>query len=334
MPAFPTQFNGGALTNATLQTINQLTNMVFPTQGNVWWVAPRTGSDTNNSGRSADSAFQSLGMALSMATANQNDIVYLVAQSNTAGSTTARPTSTLNWNKDLVHLIGVNDGPRLGQRSRIAFQSTYATASNLMTVSANGCLIANIEMFAGVASVLPTGCLQVTGQRNHFLNCQISGMGNSANDISGAYSLYLNAAQENYFEGCYIGLDTVTLGAQANSQIKCASAATRNWFKNCMVTTYTNHATNNNFLRAPTGSLDRWMVFEDCFFVNPVDASSTALTQAFIVASDAGGSVLLVGANTGVLGATDWNSTDSGNVRAINGTVTAGTYGLAVAVTR
>ena len=47
-----------------------------------------------------------------------------------------------------------------------------------------------------------------------------------------------------------------------------------------------------------------------------------------------GGTVLLVGAKTGVFGATDWNATDSGNVTAINGSVTAGTYGLAVDVTR
>lgn len=334
MPAFPTQFTGGALTAATLSTINQLTNMVFPTQGNVWWVRPRTGSDVNNSGTQATSAFKTLAKALSMATANQNDIVYLVAEGNTAANTTDYQTSTLTWNKDLVHLIGVNDGPRIGQRSRIAFLSTYATASNLMTVSANGCVFANLGLFAGVASALPTGCLQVTGQRNNFVNCQISGMGNANNDIANAYSLYLNGAAENTFESCYIGLDTVTLGANANSQIRCASQATRNTFYNCEIATYTNHATNNNFLRAPTGSLDRRLTFVDCFFFNPVDSSSTALTQAFIVAADAGGTVLLVGANTGVVGATDWNSTDSGNVRAVNGTVTAGTYGLAVAVTR
>ena len=128
-------------------------------------------------------------------------------------------------------------------------------------------------------------------------------------------------------------MDTVTLGAAANSQIVCSAAATRNWFRNCRVMTYTNHATNNCFLRAPSGSLDRELVFEDTQFVNPIDSSSTNLTQAFVVVSN-GGTVLLVGAKTGVFGATDWNATDSGNVTAINGSVTAGTYGLAVDVTR
>ncbi len=334
MPGLPTQLGGGVLSPATLATIQNIATMSLASQGNIWCVRPRTGDDNANSGQSSNSAFKTLAKALAAATANQNDIVFLYSEGNTASQTTDYQSATLDWNKDSVHLIGVNDAPQLGQRSRVAFLSTYATAANLVTVSANGCLIANIEFFAGVASALPTGCMNVTSMRNHFVNCQISGMGAAANDIAGAYSLKLTAAQENLFEGCYIGLDTVTLGAQANSQILCASAATRNTFRDCHIATYTNHATNNNFLRAPTGSLDRWLEFENCRFVNPIDSASTLLTQAFIVASDAGGSVLLTGANTGIVGATDWNSTDSGNVRAVNGTVTAATFGLGVAVTR
>ncbi len=327
-----TQTNGGSLQLSTLATINTLKSGVFPTQGNIYFVAPGTGNDLNSG--TSDQPLKTLARALALATAGQNDIIYLLAQSNTAAATTDYQNTTLLWNKDLVHLIGVNGSPMLGQRSRVALDAAYATASNLITVSANGCLFANIEFFAGVASVLPTGCMKVTGQRNHFVNCQISGMGNSANDIAAAYSLWLAAGAENVFDGCYIGLDTVTLGAAANSQILCTLAATRNLFRSCIFATYTNHATNNNFLRAPTSSLDRWLQFDNCRFINPVDASSTLLTQAFIVASDAGGSVLLTGADTGVVGATDWNSTDSGTVVAVNGTVTAATFGLGVDVTR
>lgn len=323
----------GALTQAVLNQINlALSNAGILTQGNIYWVRPRTGSDASD-GLGSTTAFQTIQRGFAACVANQNDVVVLCAEGNNASDTTARVSVTLDWNKGAVHLIGINSGTMVGQRSRIAFLSTYDTASNLLTVSANGCLFQNLELFAGVAGTNPTGCLKVSGQRNHFVNCQISGMGNSANDIAGAYSLSLPSGAENTFDGCYIGLDTVTLGAAANSQIVCSAAATRNVFRNCVIPTYTNHATNNNFLRAPTGSLDRWILFQDCLFINPVDASSTALTQAFIVASDAGGSVLLHG-KTGVIGATDWNSTDSGNVRGILGTVTAGTFGLGVAVTR
>ncbi len=305
----------------------------FPAvQGRLIFCKPSSGND-GASGATAQKAVKTLAQALSLATANQNDIVVLMAESNTAANTTDYQSTTLAWNKDGVHLIGINAGNFVGQRSRVALISTYATAGNLITISANGCKFTGLEFFAGVADVNPTGCMQITGQRNHFKNCQISGMGNANNDIAGAYSLYLNAAAENTFEDCYIGLDTVTLGAAANSQIKCASAATRNLFRKCIIATYTNHATNNNFLRAPTGSLDRDIIFEDCLFKNPIDAASTLLTQAMIVASDAGGSVVLWG-KTSVIGATDWNSTDSGTVIGAGGTVTAASFGLAADVTR
>tara|TARA_R110000822_G_scaffold76620_15_gene184265 strand:+ start:216 stop:1211 length:996 start_codon:yes stop_codon:yes gene_type:complete len=326
------QSNGGSLQLSTLSTIQTLAASILPTQGNVFFVNPRTGNDVGGQG-TRDNPYKTIAAAFSKCVAGQNDTIFLCAAGNTAADTTDYQTTSLLWNKDLVHLIGINDGSIFSQRSRVAFASTYATAAALINVSASGCAFRNIEFFMGVASALPLGCMVVSGQRNTFTNCHIAGFGNTANDIAGAYSLSLAAAQENLFQDCTIGVDTVTLGAAANSQIVCSAAATRNWFRNCRVMTYTNSATNNVFLRAPAASLDRELVFEDTQFVNPIDSSSTNLTQAFVVVSN-GGTVLLVGAKTGVFGATDWNATDSGNVTAINGSVTAGTFGLAVDVTR
>jgi hypothetical protein len=332
MPSLTTQNNGGSLQQSTLSTINTLASAFLPTQGNIFFVNPRTGDDVSGNG-TRENPYRSVPAAFSKCVAGQNDTIMLCASGNAAAETTDYQTTSLLWNKDLVHLIGVNDGPIYSQRSRIAFASTYATAAALINVSANGCAFRNIEFFMGVASALPLGCMVVSGQRNVFENCHIAGFGNAANDIVGGYSLSLAGAAENLFQDCTIGLNTVTLGAAANSQIVCSAAATRNWFRNCRVTTYTNSATNNVFLRAPAASLDRELVFEDTQFVNPIDSSSTNLTQAFVVVSN-GGTVLLVGAKTGVFGATDWNATDSGTVTAISGSVTAGTYGLAVDVTR
>lgn len=318
--------------NAAQQVIQAFGGQFPSTQGRLIFCRPGTGSDGRD-GSTPQKAVKTLVQAHTLATAGQNDVVVLMAESNTAANTTDYQSSTLVWSKDLVHLVGVGASPFLGQRSRIALISSYVTAAPLMTVSANGCLFSGLELFAGVASIVPLGGLNVTGQRNRFRNMQISGIGHANMDIAGAYSLLLSGAQENYFEDCYIGLDTVTLGAAVNSQLLFGAAATRNLFRRCKFLTYTNHATNNNFLRAPTGSLDRWVMFEDCHFINPIDAASTNLTQAMVLASDAGGSILLMG-SCGMLGATDWNSTDSANLTAMGGTVTAATYGLGVDVLR
>lgn len=325
----------GALTYETLGIINSnfaLSGIV--TQGRQIWVKPRTGNAFGD-GLTAQSAVRTLAQALAIATPGQNDVVLLCAESNTASQTSDYQSTTLNWNKDLVHLIGINDGPMFGQRSRVAFLSTYDTASNLITVSANGCLIAGIEFYAGVAGTNPTGCMKVTGQRNHFVNCQIAGMGNTANDIAGAYSLLIDAGAENLFERCVIGQDTTTLGANVNSVMYFATGATRNYFRGCLFPLYTAHATNTQFLRAPAGSMDRSQYFENCTFDNAIDSGSTALTQAMTVAasgSPAGG-LRFIG-NTVVFGATDVNATDAGNVRAGVFQSTTTTAALPVVVTR
>jgi hypothetical protein len=157
----------------------------FPTQGKVFFVKPYSGSD-GNSGRSPKKAFKTLVKALASATANQNDVVYLMAEGNSASLTTDYQAAALDWNKDGVHLIGVGSGAMIGGRSRIGQLSTVKTIEDLFTVSADNCFIANIEVFQGVASSTATleRAVVVSGQRNHFVNCQFSGIGDTSMDDS------------------------------------------------------------------------------------------------------------------------------------------------------
>lgn len=240
------------------------------TQGTHWFVRPATGSDSRD-GRSMASAFATLQAALAAATEDKNDIVFLVSEGNSASECTARVTTAgaaaLDWNKDLVHLIGVNAGGRVSQRSRVAFESTFATAANLFTVSANGCLISDIQFFAGVADANPTGCMLVTGDRNHFVNCHIAGIGHNDNDISGAYSLKLDGANENLFEKCLIGLDTIARGTNANSGLLVDGGGARNSFEDCEFTAFLEHATNHVHVRlADATAIDRYLMFLRCIF--------------------------------------------------------------------
>lgn len=266
------------------------------TQGNAIFVKPYSGSDGNHGFR-PDRAVKTLAKALALATAGQNDIVYFFAESNTAASTTDYQTVTLDWNKDLVHLIGVNAGNCMSQRSRVAFASTYNTASNLFTLSANGCLIANMEMFAGVAGTLPTGCVKQTGIRNRWVNVMMAGIGNDANDIAGAYSLCLNGAQETLFEECQIGLQTIDAGAAAaNSEILIAAGTNgpvkQIEFRGGKVYRRIKHATNHPLVKmAAATSLDGLMEFKKNFgFVSfsTNDAFSNASPFKFVAAPTQG----------------------------------------------
>jgi len=290
MPALQTQFSGGAMTSQTLQAINLMTNLVFPTQGNVWFVAPRTGSDINNSGTNPGSPFKTLAFALSMATAGQNDIIYLLAQSNTASQTTDYQATTLTWNKDAVHLIGVNDGSFLGQRSRISNLSTAAALAPMVNLSANNCIFANLELFQGTpGSGTTSRCLDVTGQRNRIVNCQISGMGDltAVADVSGSRSLKLSGS-ENIFQHCYIGLDTA-LRATMTTEVE-ISAGARNTFENCHFETYTSLSTFK-MVSVATGC-DRWIKFVDCDFVAVQNITSAVAPTGAIGITTMNGQVI------------------------------------------
>lgn len=338
-PALLTQ-SPGVFTQQARDAVNALiSSQGILSQGNIFWVRPVNGSDVND-GLSPATAFQTLTKALAACVANQNDTVLLCAENNSASGTTQYQSTTLNWNKNLTHLIGVNAGPLFSPRSRIAFQAAYATASNLFTLSGNGCLIQGIEMYAGVVSTLPTGCMSVSGARNVIRRCHIAGMGDAHMDISGAYSLQLNGAEENLFEDCTIGQDTVQLGAGTSNSVMLFSnnagvGCTRNYWRYCRFMLNTSSATACLFLRAGATTMDRENVMEDCLFLNAINSGSTALTHAMAVVAGTSpaGVLILTGAKTGLFGASGWNAT-SGIIFATGGPVpAASTYGTGLVLT-
>lgn len=233
------------------------------TQGRRYFVKPYSGSDTND-GLSPATAFKTLAKAQLAATANQNDIVYLLAESNTASLTTDYQASNLAWAKDGVHLIGVNNGSMLGQRSRVAPLSTATAFADLFTLSANNCLIANVEFFQGQMGTNPSAastCVKVTGDRNMIVNCQISGIGHSDLDDAGSNSLTLSGS-ENLFKHCYIGLDTIIRATSVTEVV--ISAGARNIFEDCQFETYTSGSTFK--MVSINSACDRFIKFLNCDF--------------------------------------------------------------------
>jgi hypothetical protein len=310
--------------------------MDFPTNGKRYYVRPKNGLD-GNSGLSPRLALKTLAAAYAKMVDGRHDICFLIGEGNVSADCTDYQSSTANtaallWAKNNCHLVGVNSGVSMSPRSRIGFLSTFATASNLFKLTGNGCRIENIQFWGGVdGSALPIGCVEVTGRLNRFANCHIAGMNGAAaiNDINNAYSLKLTGAIENEFHNCTIGSASTAIGTgTTSSQIRFATLAQENLFKNCKIVMQAGHATNHVFLRAPAGSAVVWNMFEDCQFIN----TGSTLTYATLVTSDVGGLVLLVG-RTCLYGAGEWNSSNSGTVIAMPTTFAAADYGFALAVT-
>ncbi len=305
-------FGSGIPTYNGIPMIGGIPN-VFP--GKYIWVKPYSGSD-GNTGLAPNRAVKTLTKALSLATADKNDCVLMVAESNTAANTTDYQDVALDWNKDGVHLIGVNAGPALGQRSRIACTSTVKTIDDLFTLSADNCLIANIEVFYGVASCTSSAsrAMVVSGQRNRIANCQISGMGDTSMDDANARSLaVVYPGSENVFQHCYIGLDTVI---RATNVIEVAIAGTgtgtrvaRTIFEDCIFSTYTSTATGKMVAHTYT---DRFVLYKNCTFICANAASgAVAITGAFST-SDINGMIAVQGCSAFGIG--DWTTADDTTV--------------------
>lgn len=298
--------------------------------GKAIFVRPRTGSDAN-SGKRPNLAKKTLVGALAAATANAGDVVYMIAESNTASSTTDYQSVALDWNKDGVHLVGVNAGSFLGQRSRISQLSTVAAiATGMFTVSANNCFIANLEVFQGTpASGTTSIAMLVSGQRNMFANMQISGMGDltAVADVSGSRTLKISGS-ENIFKHCYIGLDTA-IRATMTTEVE-ISAGARNTFEDCHFETYTSLSTFK-MISVATGC-DRFVKFKNCEFHAVQNITSAVAPTGLIGITTMNGTVLMV--NPYMYGFAQYVTADNAYVKMLghDGTATGHLIGIAQSV--
>ncbi len=277
------------------------------TQGNIWHQKPYNGGASGATGKSPRQAVKTLTQLLALMAANQNDIGLMYAEHNdTVGNTTDYQVATLDWNKDLCHLIGVNGGSPLSPRSRIAFKSDYAAVSPLMTVSADGCYFANLGWYMGVADATPVGCLNVTGSRNRFENCHIAGIGHDNNDIENAYSLRL-AGSENFFKNCVIGLDTIKRGTADNSEIVFAGGAARNVFEDCLILSWA-EANTHQFVKRAASASDRFNLFRRSTFINFTLGGGVAMLEAFDLAAGGSPAGVILLDNCSLFGAAEWEA--------------------------
>ncbi len=277
----------------------------FMAAGQVFFVRPSTGSD-GNSGKSPAMALKTLAKAQTLATADKGDVVYMIAESNTAASTTDYQSAALDWAKDGVHLIGLGAKPFIGQRSRIAQLSTATNVDNLFTLSADNCFIRGIEIFHGVNDATSKIATLVSGQRNRVEDCQLSGAGHATMDTTDNPSLKVTGS-ENFFKHNYIGLDTI-IRATSVYEVDITSAA-RTVFEDCMISSYTSAST---FKAVSITSIDRFVLFKNCMFYTAQGITSSVAPTGAIATATLNGQVYILGG--GVFGYADVTTADNSAV--------------------
>lgn len=289
--------------------------------GKVIYLNPANGSD-GNTGLSPDKAVATYERGYALLTANKNEIL-----AYTGDSSGLTLTALAVWAKSFTHLVGLCAPTEIAQRARLFLASTVIT-SPMLTVSASGCKFKNLYLFHGIANAGALVCCNVTGGRNKFENIHFAGIGHATQgDTAGARSLLLTGAEENLFERCTIGVDTIARST-TNAEIEFATQATRNYFRDCKILAFADNA-GHLFIKAAASSLDRFAIFENCIFSNPILSTATTMTEAIDGNAGAGGYILLK--NCTLMGATDWEGTQT--ITYIDGAAPTGnTSGLAVVV--
>lgn len=259
-----------------------------------WYFCDYANGNDGNTGAS-DNPLKTIVEAHNRMTAGKNDVAIIVGD----GSTTAtqRLEASLTWSKNACHLIGMTAPVLENQRARISTLTTATVNINpLMTISASGCYFGNFSFFQGVGqSATDEQLLEITGDRNYFGNVQFGGMGAAAGAArAGSYCILFTDGDENLFEHCSIGLETIQR-TTANASVRVRTGSQRNQFRDCQFVMAAADtaplAVDANASNALNGST---MTFTRCLFRNLLNISAAATPAVvFTVAADVNGTIYL-----------------------------------------
>lgn len=262
----------------------------IPLTGNWWFCDYANGSDGNGdsqSGASPQAPLKTITAAYDRCTSGNNDVVVIMGD----GATTAtqRLESSFTWAKNATHLVGMTAPVGQAQRARISTLTTATTNINpLMTVSGNGCIFQNFSFFQGVGQAsTDEKLIDITGDRNYFGNVQFGGMGHAAGAArAGSYIINLSGGDENLFQNCFIGLETIQRSA-ANASVL-LTLGQRNEFRGCVFPVNSSASSplvlNANTSGALNGSA---MYFRECmaYYLRNISGATQPAVLATVHAS-------------------------------------------------
>lgn len=321
----------GAFTNVTIAAINAALVQagLVGTTGNVYYCDPVNGLDTNDGQTpittpGGHGPTQTLAAGYGFLRSGYNDVLILLSNGTSTGS--ARIHATFTWSKNAAHLIGVCAPTPISQRARIANGTADAAFANFFVISGNGCLFSNLSWFQGFAAGVAAEILiTLTGVRNAFLNCDFEGMGDATGATdAGSRCLLIKAADENYFNHCNFGVDTVQR-TNANALVEISNGTARIIFENCTFLFWSSDGLQYALLANAAASLDRFVLFKGCNFIAGVGTIIAAILKA---AAGAGGTICL-DATCGVFNVTAiGDATTKGQTWVSGGTATNGVKGV------
>ena len=267
--------------------------MALMAAGGKWYYCDPTNGTTSGDGTSPANAQSSLETCYGWTRSGYNDGVVFIG-----GATAVNPAAAITWSNSYCHLIGLSsDLPGLGQRCRIVGLAATALTT-VLTVSGSGCVFKNLQVYNEKAAGAASGCVIVTGLRNHFDN--VFFMSPVATDAA-SYSLKMSGS-ENVFTGCTIGqLTNPRTAASYGLWLHGAASVSRNKFIGCEFLSWGYNADHVHVLVDAEIATVPWVTwFHDCLF----QQVGTTLTEAINDNCTAAGHQIVLRGHNDVLNAT------------------------------
>ena len=294
-----------------------LPNIPFTKNSQYYFVDGTNGND-NHIGTDVNYPLATIAAAEDKCVSGEHDVVFLI------GTASQTLSVALTWDKSYTHLIGLGAPTAVANRTRIFQLSTLTAADPLLNITGSGCIFANFYIFQGVNDATSLTNVQVTGGRNFFWRVHFAGGGHATQAVDGGSSLKLNAAEENLFEQCTIGVDTID-AATGMMGIMFDAEAHRNMFKNCIVRMRAGNGGAGFVEVIDATGIDRDNVFDNCLFLNN---SATDMTSGFVIPAGMGAPRKLLLKDCMILGTAKLDANDRGvlfgNMDAVTGADTSG----------
>jgi hypothetical protein len=215
--------------------------------------------------------------------------------------------------------ITLSTGDSLTTEDAATAGSTTIKSYNVqnITISGSNNSFVNVSIWNGGALSTALGGIKITGARNYFAKCHIVG-GAGCTATANERSIELgDGAQENIFENCTIGTDTVDRGNNANCELLIAGTVTntaRNFFKDCTFLAQANTGTVHVAVKwASATCMGRHMIFDSCKFMCYVLNKGTWQASVFGGTTPTTAETLICGGSA-TLGYLVWDSTSATTV--------------------
>lgn len=300
-----TKSDGYGNYEASADDLDKMIGALPAIRGSWFFVDPTSGSASND-GLSPGGAFANITSAYAACTDGQGDGIALMSAGTTSAGTTSYLTTPLTWDKSGITVYGLASGSRVYSRARIANATATTNIANLITMSGSNNRFENVGMFNGGSNVASVGCLIVSGHRNAFVNCHFVGAGHATPAAAvGANDVKIDGGQDNTFEKCTFGTDSIVRAA-ANGNILFDGTAWRTSFYDCDIICHSETAGKGAIKSADADAFSGVQIFTRCRFIAWKPNGMGALTSAFIGTKPTSGQILLDSCS--LLGWAAWDS--------------------------